>query len=195
MIELIPLGTYSLVMSATPGPNNVLLAVSGANFGYRRSLPHILGIGLGSSTQTYLVCLGLGAVFQAYPGLHTALKIIGTVYMLYLAWQLFDTSIKESNAARPVSFWEAAAFQFVNPKIWVKSVTIATVFMPTGTAPWLGGMYVFAITLLINFPSVSMWALFGAGIRQFLTNERRRLAFNGVMAALLVGTAAFMVYR
>lgn len=180
-------------MSATPGPNNILLTASGANFGYRRTLPHILGIGLGSSSQSYLVCLGLGAVFQSYPGLQTALQIIGTGYMLYLAWQLLGASIKESGIAKPVSFWEAAAFQYVNPKIWVKSITIATVFMPTGMPPWLAGLYVFVITLSINFPSVSMWALFGVGIRRCLINERRRLVFNGVMAALLVVTATYML--
>lgn len=189
MIELLPLSTYSLVMSVTPGPNNILLTASGANFGYRRSLPHILGIGLGSSSQSYLVCLGLGAVFQSYPSLQTALQIVGTGYMLYLAWQLFGVSIRESGIAKPVSFWEAAAFQYVNPKIWVKSVTIATVFMPTGMAPWLAGLYVFVVTLSINFPSVSMWTLFGVAIKRHLTNERRRLGFNVTMATLLVATA------
>jgi threonine/homoserine/homoserine lactone efflux protein len=81
----------------------------------------------------------------------------------------------------------------VNPKVWVKSTTIATVFMPAGVELWLAALYIFAVTLLINFPSVSMWALFGVGIRRFLTSARRRFAFNATMAALLVATAALMV--
>lgn len=189
MIELLPLSTYSLVMSVTPGPNNILLTASGANFGYRRTLPHILGIGIGHSVHVALVCLGLGVLFQAFPVLHTVLKVAGTAYLLYLAWKLVGSSIGSAATAKPLSFWHAAAFQFVNPKAWVKAVTVATVFMPVGVAPWLGSLIVAAIVLLINFPSVSLWALFGVAIKRHLTNEHRRLGFNVTMAALLVATA------
>ena len=105
MTELLPLAAYSFVMSVTPGPNNVLLTTSGANFGYRRTLPHIVGIGIGHSLQVYLTCLGLGVLFQAYPVLHLVLKVAGTLYLLYLAWRLLGTSIGQANTAAPLSFW------------------------------------------------------------------------------------------
>jgi threonine/homoserine/homoserine lactone efflux protein len=189
VLELLPLSTYSLVMSVTPGPNNLLLTASGANFGYRRTLPHIFGVGVGHAVQVALTCLGLGVLFQAFPLLHTVLKVAGTVYLLYLAWKLVGSSIGSAAAVRPLSFWNAAAFQFVNPKAWVKAVTVATVFMPVGIEPWLGSLIVALIVLLINFPSVSLWALFGVAIKRYLTNERRRLGFNITMATLLVATA------
>lgn len=189
MLELLPLSTYSFVMSVTPGPNNLLLTASGASFGYRRTLPHILGIGVGHAVHVALTCLGLGVLFQAFPPLHTVLKVAGTAYLLYLAWKLVGSSIGSAAAVRPLSFWEGAAFQFVNPKAWVKAVTVATVFMPVGVEPWLASLIVAAIVLLINFPSVSLWALFGVGIGRYLTNQRRRLGFNVAMATLLVATA------
>ena len=130
MTELLPLMTYCFVMSSTPGPNNVMLTASGANFGYRGALPQILGVNAGSFVQTYLTCLGLGAVFTAYPAAHTALRLAGSLYLLYLAWQITGSSVGEARMPRPVSFAQGALFQAVNPKSWVKAVTLASVFMP-----------------------------------------------------------------
>jgi threonine/homoserine/homoserine lactone efflux protein len=193
MFELLPLATYSFVMSITPGPNNVLLTTSGANFGYRRSLPHIVGIGVGHAFQVYVTCLGLGVVFQAYPALHLALKIAGTLYLLYLAWKLLGSSIGHASVATPLTLWDAAAFQFVNPKAWVKAVTLATMFLPTGIDPWTSGMIVAMIVLAINFPCVSLWALFGVAIRRYLTDQRKRLRFNIAMAVVLLATTVILV--
>jgi threonine/homoserine/homoserine lactone efflux protein len=193
MMELLPLAAYSFVMSVTPGPNNVLLTASGANFGYRRTLPHILGIGAGHSLQVGLTCLGLGVLFQTYPILHLILKVAGTLYLLYLAWRLLGASVGHAQAAEPLTFWEAAAFQFVNPKAWVKAITVATVFLPAGVEPWLSSMIVTAIVLVINFPCVSLWALFGVAIRRFLTDQRKRLSFNIAMAIALLATTVVLV--
>lgn len=193
MIELIPLATYSFVMSVTPGPNNVLLTASGANFGYRRTLPHIIGIGLGHSVQVYLTCLGLGVLFQSYPLLHIVLKVAGAAYLLYLSWKLLGMNIGRASAARPLSYWEGAAFQFVNPKAWIKAITVATVFLPTEADPWTMGLIATAIVLVINFPSVSVWALFGAGIRRFLDDPRKRLGFNVAMALMLLATTVVLI--
>jgi threonine/homoserine/homoserine lactone efflux protein len=193
MTELLPLAAYSFVMSVTPGPNNVLLTASGATFGYRRTLPHIVGIGVGHSMQVGLTCLGLGVLFQTYPVLHLILKVAGTLYLLYLAWRLLGASIGAAETAEPLTFWEAAAFQFVNPKAWVKAITVATVFLPTGVEPWLSSMIVAAIVLVINFPCVSLWALFGVAIRRFLTDRRKRLGFNIAMAVALLATTVVLV--
>ena len=130
MTELLPLLTYCFLMSSTPGPNNVMLTASGANFGYRGTLPHILGINVGDGAQTFATCLGLGALFVAWPVLHTVLRVAGALYLLVLAWQLAGSVMGERALPRPLSFWQAMGFQAVNPKSWIKAMTLASVFMP-----------------------------------------------------------------
>ena len=114
-MDYTPLITYMLVMTITPGPNNIMLATTGANFGYRACVPHIAGICVGGSVQFLLVCFGLGAVFTEFPILHTLLSWCGLVYMFYLAWQLVGAKIKDkTKTGRPINFIEACLFQFVN---------------------------------------------------------------------------------
>lgn len=187
MSELLPLMTYCFVMSSTPGPNNVMLTASGANFGYRGALPQILGIVCGGFVQTYLTCLGLGSLFKAYPLAHEALRIAGALYLVFLAWKLSGAGgVAMGQAPRPASFWQGFTFQAVNPKSWVKAITIASVFMPVGLGPWLGALLVASIGMVIGFPCVSMWALFGVAIRRFLADPRKQRAFNLLMGATLL---------
>jgi threonine/homoserine/homoserine lactone efflux protein len=185
MTELLPLMTYCFVMSSTPGPNNMMLTASGANFGYRGSLPQILGINAGGFVQTALTCLGLGALFTSYPVLQTALRIGGALYLLVLAWQLTGGGAAEARLARPVSFWQGALFQAVNPKSWLKAITLASVFMPPALPPAAGALLVATIGLLIGFPCISMWALFGVAIRKLLARPGWQRAFNAIMGATL----------
>ncbi len=193
MTELLPLVTYSIVMSSTPGPNNLMLTTSGANFGFRRTLPHILGISAGMTVQTIVTCLGLGSLFVAFPMLHNVLRVAGALYLLVLAWKLAGSAISNVSLARPLSFWQAAGFQAVNPKSWIKSVTIASVFMPTGMGVVPGTLLVTFITVSIGMPCVSVWALFGVAIRRLLTDLRRRRVFNVIMAgSLIVLALAFL---
>ena len=185
MTELLPLVTYCFVMSSTPGPNNMMLTASGANFGYRGSLPQILGINAGGFVQTLLTCLGLGALFTAYPMLQTVLRFGGALYLLVLAWQLTRSAAGDARLARPVSFWQGALFQAVNPKSWLKAVTLASVFMPPALPPLAGALLVATIGLVIGFPCISMWALFGVAIRRLLARPGWRRAFNAIMGATL----------
>jgi len=186
MTELLPLMTYCFVMSSTPGPNNVMLTASGANFGYRGTLPQILGINAGAFIQTYVTCLGLGALFVAWPMLQASLRVAGAVYLLFLAWKLTGASVGEAQKApRPVSFVQGAAFQAVNPKSWVKAITLASVFMPAGMSTALGALVVSVVGLVIGFPCISLWALFGIAIRRYLTDARKQRAFNLLMAGAL----------
>jgi threonine/homoserine/homoserine lactone efflux protein len=187
--DLMPLATYCFLMSSTPGPNNMMLTASGANFGYRGSLPQILGINVGGAVQTFLTCLGLGALFEAFPALHTVLRIGGALYLLWLAWKLTGGALREATMARPLSFTQGALFQAVNPKSWMKAVTLASVFMPAGWPPLQGALLVAAIGFVVGFPCISAWALFGVAIRRFLTDARRRRVFNAIMAASLAGLA------
>ena len=191
MTELLPLMTYCFVMSSTPGPNNVMLTASGANFGYRSTLPQMLGIHAGAFVLSFVTCLGLGAVFAAVPMAQTALRIAGSLYLLFLAWKLTGASVGQAQLPRPVTITQAALFQAVNPKSWVKAITVASVFMPAGMSTLSGAWRVSVIGLVIGFPCISMWTLFGVVIRRLLIDARRQRMFNGAMAAML-GVLALM---
>jgi threonine/homoserine/homoserine lactone efflux protein len=193
MNELLPLLSYCALMSGTPGPNNMMLVASGAHHGYRRTLPAILGINVGGAVQTWVTCLGLGALFTAWPALHTALKLAGTVYMLVLAWRLAGSPAAQGRPPEQVGFAEAALFQAVNPKSWVKAITIASVFMPTGLGVVEGALRVSLIGAAVGFPCISMWALFGAWIGRFLSSATRRRVFNAIMAASLTVLALMLM--
>lgn len=187
--DLLPLMTYCFVMSSTPGPNNVMLATSGAKFGYRGALPQILGQTSGVAVQTFVTCLGLGSVFVAYPVLHPLLRVSGALYLVYLAWKLSASALGEARDSKPLTFVQAALFQAVNPKSWVKSITLASVFMPVGLSAPVGALLVSVLGLLIGLPSASMWALFGVAIRSLLTDPRKQRIFNLTMGAMLVALA------
>jgi len=194
MIDAAALASYAFVMSITPGPNNVMLTASGAAFGYRATLPHLLGISLGHAFQTTLVGLGLGLLFTRYPWLQLGLKWLGFAYLVYLGWKLLWAGrVGHTQARQPLAFMEAAAFQFVNPKAWVMALTTVSLFLPV-SAPLLTACIAIAVVLVaVNFPCVTVWALFGSGMRHFLTSDRRRRAFNLLMSVLLLATAFLML--
>jgi threonine/homoserine/homoserine lactone efflux protein len=190
VIDVSALAMYFAVMSITPGPNNVMVTASGAAFGYRATVPHVLGIGLGAGLQMVLVALGLGVAFQRLPMLHTALAFGGAAYLLYLAWQLFNAgTVAESESRRPFTVWKAILFQAVNPKAWVMAITAAAVFVPRDTPISSVVLVVGGMFLAVNVPCVSVWALFGSGMRHLLLRPAYRRVFNVTMSALLVLTA------
>lgn len=193
MTELLPLMSYCLVMSATPGPNNVMLATTGANFGGRGALPAIMGIQAGLFVQTMLMCLGLGSVFIAYPVAQQALRIAGSLYLVFLAWKLSGASVSGAQEPRAVSFAQAASFQALNPKSWVKAVTVASVFMPEGHSTLASALLVSVIGMLVGAPCNAMWALFGVSIRRFLQDPRKQRLFNLTMAAILLVLAVMFL--
>lgn len=196
MIDIAALGTYAFVMSITPGPNNVMLTASGVAFGFMRTLPHMAGISLGFAAQAVLTVLGLGAVFSALPGLQTALAWVGAAYLGYLGWRLLGSgAVAAGNGtAQPLRAWEAAAFQFANPKAWVMAITTSVVFVPASADLRVALPLVFVVLVVVNFPCLCAWTAIGEAMRGWLADRRRRLAFNGVMAALLAATAVAMVW-
>jgi threonine/homoserine/homoserine lactone efflux protein len=185
MTELLPLMSYCFVMSATPGPNNVMLATTGANFGGRGALPVILGIQAGVFVQTMLMCVGLGSVFVAYPMAQQVLRIAGSLYLVFLAWKLSRASVGGAEAPKAVSFAQAALFQALNPKSWVKAITVASVFMPAGLNPVAGASLLAVIGTLVGMPCNLMWALFGVAIRRLLKDPSKQRVFNLTMGAIL----------
>lgn len=179
---------FAFVTSITPGPNNLMLLASGVNFGFRRTIPHMLGIGIGFLSLLLGVGYGLGAVLETAPALYVGLKFAGGAYMLYLAYKIAtSTSVGrvDDESAQPMSFMQAWLFQWVNPKAWVMAVTAMasyTVHDDYSLSVLLIGV-VFAV---INVPSVSSWAAFGSLLRQWLEDPVRLKWFNLTMAALLV---------
>lgn len=187
---LLALAIFALVTSVTPGPNNFMLLASGVNFGFRRTVPHMLGISCGFCSLLVGVGLGLGAVLQAFPALHVALKIGGGAYLLYLAWKIAmsrSMAQKTGGGARPLTFLQAASFQWVNPKAWVMAVTAMAVYT-NPDRPLLSMMLVAIAFPLINLPSVSIWAGFGMALRGFLADPVRLKWFNIAMGVLLAAT-------
>lgn len=191
MLEaVISYALYCVAMSGTPGPNNVMVLASGVNFGYRRTLPHIMGINIGFSLMMFLMALGLGTVFVAEPRLQAALKVVGIVYMLWLAYKIATASgVGEGRAeGQPLTFLEGAAFQWVNVKAWMMILGAISVYSPTGYSPLEKALYLSLIMLVAGTPPTHVWTLFGVGIRRFLDNPRALRAFNVTMALLLVAS-------
>lgn len=187
---LLALIAYSLVTSITPGPNNLMLLASGVNFGFRRTVPHIFGIGAGFLVLLLAVGLGLGALLVAFPQLHLGLKIAGGVYLLYLAYRIAmsrSLSSKNGSDAQPMTFLQAAAFQWVNPKAWMIAVTGMAVYTDP-VSPMASMLIVAAVFAAVNLPSVSSWAAFGTMLRGFLSDPVRLKWFNIAMGVLLAAT-------
>jgi threonine/homoserine/homoserine lactone efflux protein len=180
-------------MSATPGPNNVMLATTGANFGGRGALPVVLGIQAGMFVQTMLMCVGLGTVFVTYPLAHQVLRIAGSLYLVFLAWKLSGASAGAAQAPKAVSFTQATTFQALNPKSWVKAVTVASVFMPAGQNTVADALLVAAIGTAVGAPCNAMWALFGVSIRHLLKDPRKQRIFNLTMGAILLVLAVMFL--
>ncbi len=198
MLDILPLATYCFVMSITPGPNNVMVTASGVAFGYRRTIPHMLGISLGCGFQIVLVALGMGTVFERWPELQDVLRWAGAAYLVYLAWRLLKAGLIVGEAegrARPLTFLEAAAFQFLNPKAWMIAVTTATVFLPKDLNPLVGSLTMALVLAIVNYPSISVWTLFGTAMRRLLGSERLRQAFSVALSLALVLTGAAMLWE
>ena len=186
MTQLLPMMMYCFVMSITPGPNNLMLTASGANFGYRLTLPQVMGCIAGNIALTMIACNGLGQLFVAFPIAQTVLRTGGAVYLLWLAFRLSQSRMGDAQALRPLTFLEGVMFQAFNPKSWIRAITLASVFMPAGANPLTAGLAISLIGAVIAVPCLSMWALFGVAMRSVLTDPRKQRVFNLAMAAALV---------
>ena len=194
MLNPLPCATYAFVMSITPGPNNVMLTAAGANFGLRRTVPHILGVTAGFAVLVSAACGGLGVLFTRWPQVHLALKWAGAAYLLFLGWQILRSrGAAAGSAGKPITFWEAAGFQFLNPKAWIIALTAATLFLPPGLGQVLAISYVATIVTLVNLPCITVWALFGSSLGLLLTRPAARRTFNWAMAVGLAATGIMMV--
>jgi threonine/homoserine/homoserine lactone efflux protein len=177
---------FAFVAAVTPGPNNVMVIASGVNFGFLRSVPHMLGIAFGVAVMTAAVGTGLGGLIRANPVIYEVLRWIGATYLLYLAWGIARSGAPKTGVVdRPLSFLGAAAFQWVNPKAWVMVLGAVTAYVPR-EGYFQNVLVVAAVFGLVVVPSVGVWAGFGTALRRYLGSPRRVRAFNIAMASLLV---------
>lgn len=193
--EFLPaLATFAFVSSITPGPNNLMLMASGANFGFLRTIPHMLGIALGFTFMVVVVGLGLAQVFAAYPFLHTALKVVSILYLGWLAWKIANAAppSEARPGGTPLTFVQAAAFQWVNPKAWAMAMTAIGAYSPDQAPATIA--LVAGVFGAINLPSVSCWTVLGQQIRRILTRPTRLRLFNLTMAGLLLASLWPVIY-
>ena len=186
---LLALVGFAFVSSVTPGPNNLMLMASGANFGLRRTVPHMLGISLGHAFMVTVVGLGLGQVLHSHPALERAMLVVSVGYLLFLAWKIANAAPPSPRAAggRPLTFLQAAAFQWVNPKAWYMALTAVAAYTPD-IGVVAGAVFVAGVFACTNLPSIALWAGMGTQLRRVLTDPLRLRAFNWTMAGLLVAT-------
>lgn len=188
-IDVLPaLALFAFVSSATPGPNNLMLMASGANFGFQRSIPHMLGISIGFMVMMLMTGAGLVRIFDTYPISYLILKVLSVAYMLWLAWKIAHAAPIKTRAAagKPMTFLQAAAFQWVNPKAWAMALTAITVYVADSGFGML--LLCAACFSAVNLPSVGMWTILGQQMARFLTNPARLHAFNWIMATLLIAS-------
>ncbi|HHX91914.1 MAG TPA: LysE family translocator [Paracoccus sp.] len=188
---LAALSAFAFVSSITPGPNNLMLLASGVNFGFRRTVPHMLGIGIGFTVMVALVGLGLAGIFIAWPPARSLLKVAATAYMLWLAWKIAHAAPPQAAAetpsgAKPLTFAQAAAFQWVNPKAWTMALGAITLYAPGQEVAAV--LWVALVFGMVNLPCVSSWTVAGVTLKRALQNPGRLRVFNVSMALLLVAS-------
>lgn len=180
---------FVIAATCTPGPNNLMVLASGANFGLARTMPHILGISVGFPVLIVAVGLGVGVLFETYPSLHVVLKYVSFAYLLWLAWQIARAGRPaDAESGQPFTFIQAAAFQWVNPKGWAMGLGALALFTTSDGNRMVQVAVIALLFGLVCLPNCVVWALFGRAIARFLDDERSRRLFNLAMAALLVAS-------
>ena len=184
---LIPIFIFSASATITPGPNNIMLMTSGMNFGISKSLPHYLGICLGFPMMVILIGLGFGFIFDSFPFIHLFIRIIGITYLLFLSWKIANSSPNslESYEAKPFSFLQAIAFQWINPKAWVMATGSVAAFTTSSSVIFMQILLIAFTFMIAAFPCTGIWLFFGATLKKIFTNPSYQKSFNIIMASLL----------
>ena len=191
-----PVALYMISMTITPGPNNVMLTASGANYGFLRTLPHIFGILGGCFMLFASIALGLGLIFERYPMVQVVLRLVGSVYLLYLAWKIATApppDLRMRGEGRPLSFWQAAAFQFANPKAWVMGLALMAGFLPEEGNTVINALLLAGFAEVVGLPCIALWAGFGMAIGRWLRTPRAWRVFNGTMGGLTAACVYFIL--
>ena len=194
---LFALISFYFVMYVTPGPNNAMVLTSGLKFGFIKTLPHLIGIPLGHIFQIGLVCYGLGNLFLIFPQLQFYMKILCFVYLLFLGWKIIGSfsMVEKDTGGRPLKFYEASLFQFINPKAWTVAITVASGFFPTEENFFVATMFLVFTAAIVCFPSICIWAIFGNSLRIFIKNTKAKKITEYILAFLLVLTALAVLLK
>ena len=181
---------FAFIASITPGPNNIMIMASGVNFGVRLSMPHFWGISVGFLLMMTTLGFGAGFMFERFPQLHEVIKVVGVLYLTYLAWKIASSAPNASNNgnAKPFSFVEAALFQWVNPKAWIMGTTALATFTTAGADINLQIAAIILVFFMLTWPSVGVWLLFGVGLQRVFSNPLHYRIFNVTMAVLLIAS-------
>jgi len=191
---LLPPAYFFVAASITPGPNNIMLAASGMNFGYRRTVPHLLGIASGFGLLVGLCAVGVGALYDAYPLTRIFLRVLGAGYFVYLAYRIATAGgIEMTGDGKPLTWTEALTFQFVNPKGWVVSLTSVASFMPDLGSAVAGAVFMSTVAIAVNLPCTSSWVLFGKVLGRLFSSPKSRKVINFTLAELLLATIPFVI--
>jgi threonine/homoserine/homoserine lactone efflux protein len=190
---LIALVTFVAVGSGSPGPNNTLLLASGVTFGFRRTLPHVVGTFLGIGLLVTICAAGVGVAFATVPNAQLSLKIVGSVYLVYLATRLAaGHAISHTTVSKPLNVWQAAAFQFVNPKGWVFSLAVVSAFAPVGGWTIPSVALLVAVIAIVVAITACVWAGGGAALSRALDTERTGRTVGMALAILMIASIAFL---
>ena len=188
--------TYYFIMFVTPGPNNAMLTASGLKFGFIKTLPHLIGIPTGHILQISLVCFGLGNLFIKFPEIQFYMKIICFFYLVYLSWTIIGSiSVIKKNTGRPLKLFEAALFQFINPKAWTIAITVVSAFFPREENFLIATLFITLTAAVVCFPSICIWALFGNSLRMFIKNTKIKKIIEYILAILLILTGIYILIK
>lgn len=185
---------FAIAGAFTPGPNNMISAASGAAFGFRRTLPQIWGVVLGFPLMVLAVGFGLGSLFTALPWLHVTLKVVGALYLLYLAWKIANAGGPHADdaIAAPLTLIQSALFQWVNPKAWTFALSVVPAFTTVGGDLVAEVLLIALVMGVVTFPALSLWAGFGVVLSRTLSSERQHRIVNLVMAALIAASVVML---
>jgi threonine/homoserine/homoserine lactone efflux protein len=191
--EVLALVTFAATGSGSPGPNNTLLLASGVRFGFRRTFPHVVGTAIGIGALVAAVAAGLGVALDTFPAARLLLRIIGSVYLLYMAFRLASgQAFKTTSISKPLNLWEAVVFQFVNPKGWVFAIAVVATFLPPDLPAPIGGLIVAATLTIVVAVTASIWALGGVALSGLISGDRSRRILSLVLAALMAASVVFL---
>jgi len=189
--------SFAFATAMSPGPNNFMLLSSGLTFGYKKTMPHIMGVMVGFPIMVMAVGLGMGTVFELYPLLYDVLKVVGIAYLLWMAWKIATSSSTMSSddeVKKPFTFLQAVLFQWVNPKAWVMVITAMGSFITSTQQAFLQVVIIALVYLCIGLLATNVWALGGVYLQRFISNEKRVRVFNVLMALLIVFSVLPFVY-
>ena len=193
MNRLLALVAFAFAGSASPGPNNAVLWSSGLRFGFRRTVPHVVGTAIGIGSLVVAAAAGVGVLVRAIPSVELTLKLVGSAYLLYVAYMVAAGGVVgERSVSHPLTLWQAVAFQWVNPKAWIFALAAAGTFLPPELHPVMGIALVTLVLMIVVVGSSSVWAMGGAVLGRVIENERARRAVSVALAVLLVASVALI---